>query len=188
MKTCHICCKTSDDFGIDKSQKDGLNRLCRLCLRQRNKNYYWSKYRERLLDVYYNKGGQELAKTKYKQNPLYYKLRTRTAQNKRISRKYNLREVFEPIDFLMVLERFEHQCFNCGANDVEHDLHVDHHMPRNLGWILSHNNAVVLCETCNGNKNQKHPRDFYTELRLAWLVEVFGVNSHIEHGFAHLKT
>ena len=178
MKKCKVCNNQSDDFGIGKSQKDGLNRLCRTCQRKRNHEYYLYKWSRRLHEVYHKQGGKELLRSKYKYNPFYFKLRRRAAHNKSISRKYNLREKFEPIDFLIILEHFEFKCFHCGADEVSHDLHVDHHMPRNLGHILTYNNAVILCETCNGHKNQKHPKDFYTKTELDILLEVYGVDSH----------
>jgi 5-methylcytosine-specific restriction endonuclease McrA len=178
MKSCKECQTTSDDFGIDKSQKDGLNRLCRTCLRQRNKNYYLSKYRGYLLDAYHNKGGKTVKRLQYMANSLHFKLANRVYNNKKRAELYSTIESFTERDFLLVIERFENQCFNCGINGTERDLHVDHHMPRHLGFTLTHDNAVLLCDACNGTKNRQLPQEFYAPFMLEVLASVYGVVSH----------
>ena len=75
------------------------------------------------------------------------------------------------MDFEQVFARFENRCFNCGTQD--RDLQVDHHVPQHLGVPLTHQNAVVLCDTCNGTKGMQLPEDFYTLEQLDRLRVLF---------------
>ena len=78
----------------------------------------------------------------------------------------------------MVLERFANHCFKCNEDGSSYDLQVDHHMPRHLGYMLTHDNAVVLCAKCNGIKQRSLPQDFYSKGELELLEIMYGVVSH----------
>lgn len=59
---------------------------------------------------------------------------------------------------------FNHRCFKCLSAD---GLEIDHHYPLSKGFGLSLSNAVILCESCNASKNDRHPAEFYSSAELA---------------------
>ena len=60
---------------------------------------------------------------------------------------------------LYVFQLFNHQCIRCESD--EH-LEIDHFKPLSRGFAISIQNAIVLCRTCNRQKYNKMPEDFFT--------------------------
>lgn len=54
-------------------------------------------------------------------------------------------------------------CTKCGTTE---NLVLDHHFPIKLGGTNNIENVGVLCSACNGRKNGKEPKEFYTEQEL----------------------
>jgi ribosomal protein S27E len=66
-----------------------------------------------------------------------------------------------------LLDRFDHQCFNCGKSLLEkaggdQGYHLDHTLPVSWLWPLNHG-PTVLCRTCNGRKSDHWPSEFYAD-------------------------
>ncbi|SIS39856.1 HNH endonuclease [Salimicrobium flavidum] len=65
----------------------------------------------------------------------------------------------------ILLSRFENQCFYCGKalNTSNAQTHVDHFIPWSL--VQSDNiwNLVLSCRTCNLNKSDKVPENYYLD-------------------------
>lgn len=75
----------------------------------------------------------------------------------------NLHETYTKLDIEYTMMLFNNMCANCNSSE---NLEIDHHIPLSSGHILSRNNAVVLCRSCNAQKHNKLPQEFYTEEKL----------------------
>lgn len=74
-----------------------------------------------------------------------------------------------------VWKRFGCACFNCGAKlPTPRDMHLDHTRPLALLWPLDET-ATALCGSCNSEKRDRAPSDFYTPAKLAALAKITGI-------------
>jgi len=74
-----------------------------------------------------------------------------------------------------VWERFGRACFNCGTSLASsRDMHLDHTRPLALLWPLD-GTATALCGSCNSEKRDRAPSDFYTSAKLAALAKITGL-------------
>ena len=77
---------------------------------------------------------------------------------------------FEAIQYLIVRLSFRDRCFVCGLTHEEsverngQALHVDHMIPHSQGGVLSLDNSVLLCRTCNLSKMTRSLEDFLRSL------------------------
>lgn len=63
-------------------------------------------------------------------------------------------------------ERFGRACFKCGQDlPTPRDMHLDHTRPLALLWPLDET-ATALCGSCNSEKRDRAPSDFYTRQKL----------------------
>lgn len=75
-----------------------------------------------------------------------------------------------------VWKRFSCACFNCGAKlATARDMHLDHTRPLALLWPLD-GTATALCGSCNSQKRDRAPSDFYTPAKLAALAKITGIS------------
>lgn len=78
-----------------------------------------------------------------------------------------------------VWRRFSKRCFRCGCDlPSSRDMNLDHTRPLALLWPLD-STATALCGSCNSEKRDRAPVDFYSEDELIKLVEITGI-SHDE--------
>jgi hypothetical protein len=74
-----------------------------------------------------------------------------------------------------VWKRFGCACFKCGAKlPTARDMHLDHTRPLALLWPLD-GTATALCGSCNSEKRDRAPSDFYTAAKLASLAKITGI-------------
>jgi hypothetical protein len=74
-----------------------------------------------------------------------------------------------------VWRRFGGACFNCGTKlPTPRDMHLDHTRPLALLWPLD-GTATALCGSCNSEKRDRSPANFYTPAKLALLAKITGV-------------
>ena len=74
-----------------------------------------------------------------------------------------------------VWKRFGCACFNCGAKlPTPRDMHLDHTRPLALLWPLD-GTATALCGSCNSEKRDRAPSDFYTPAKLAALAKITSI-------------
>lgn len=74
-----------------------------------------------------------------------------------------------------VWKRFGCACFNCGAKlPTPRAMHLDHTRPLALLWLLD-GTATALCGSCNSEKRDRAPSDFYTPAKLAALAKITGI-------------
>ena len=75
-----------------------------------------------------------------------------------------------------IWERFSKKCFNCGRQlRSPAEMGLDHTMPLAMLWPLD-TTATCLCHTCNSQKRDKFPVDFYPEDKMAKLAEFTGLS------------
>jgi 5-methylcytosine-specific restriction endonuclease McrA len=67
MKKCSSCkkIKSLGDFNKNKSKKDGLNTICRLCSKKRSKKYYEDNREKHLVEVRKHRKRQRFKLRKY---------------------------------------------------------------------------------------------------------------------------
>jgi len=94
-------------------------------------------------------------KKKWKQNNPENTLKN---VRKRRAKKAQLNENFTLAQEQIIREAFNDKCFNCKSTEK---LCVDHHRPLSKGNVLTLNNAVLLCKSCNSSKGAKNPEEFY---------------------------
>jgi hypothetical protein len=78
-----------------------------------------------------------------------------------------------------VWRRFSKRCFRCSCDlPTSRDMNLDHTRPLALLWPLD-STATALCGSCNSEKRDRAPVDFYSADELKKLVEITGI-SHDE--------
>jgi 5-methylcytosine-specific restriction endonuclease McrA len=83
----------------------------------------------------------------------------RAQERRRRALEIKLEENFTAEEEKMVMDTFEHKCFNCGSAER---LCVDHYYPLIDGNLLTTSNAIILCRSCNSSKGAKYPEEFFT--------------------------
>lgn len=74
-----------------------------------------------------------------------------------------------------VWNKFERKCFKCKcALPTMNKMHLDHTRPLALLWQLDET-ATCLCGSCNSQKRDRSPADFYTVDELAELSKITGI-------------
>jgi hypothetical protein len=68
-----------------------------------------------------------------------------------------------------LLDRFDHRCFNCKTALADHPgqddgFYMDHTLPVSWLWPLDFG-PTILCRTCNGEKGDRWPSEFYKDER-----------------------
>lgn len=77
-----------------------------------------------------------------------------------------------------VWKRFGCACFKCGTRLLtSRDMHLDHTRPLALLWPLD-GTATALCGSCNSEKRDRAPSNFYTPTKLAELAKITGMPLH----------
>lgn len=75
--------------------------------------------------------------------------------------------------------RFDGRCFKCKATfRSEKDMHLDHTRPLALFWPLDET-ATALCATCNAQKRDRPPADFYSPTELEDLAQKTGLSIEV---------
>jgi 5-methylcytosine-specific restriction endonuclease McrA len=74
-------------------------------------------------------------------------------------------EGLNPEETQFVYAQFNSCCYRCGDSL---ELALDHHYPIAVA-PLCRGNAVLLCKSCNSQKNNKFPEDFYSFSELRYL-------------------
>jgi 5-methylcytosine-specific restriction endonuclease McrA len=184
MRTCNDCKieKPQDQFGVDKSRKDGISVRCKPCNVKRaavwaSKN----KEKRKIITEKYRLANQEKCKEAVKRSQLKNPTRITkwVAENKEKISQYkkhwrqNNKEYFvadkhrrrgasgmftaEQIKKLFELQKGK--CVCC-RKDITDGFHRDHITPITKGGSNDISNIQLLCANCNKSKSAKHPIDF----------------------------
>lgn len=71
-----------------------------------------------------------------------------------------------------IWEKFNKECFNCGKKLISaRKMNLDHTRPLALLWPLDET-ATALCASCNSQKRDRFPSEFYSEEKLLELAEI----------------
>lgn len=74
-----------------------------------------------------------------------------------------------------VWHKFNCACFKCGTKlPRPRDMHLDHTRPLALLWPLD-GTATALCGSCNSEKRDRAPSEFYTPAKLEELSTITGI-------------
>jgi len=76
-----------------------------------------------------------------------------------------------------IWEKFGRKCFNCGkAIENSKQMHLDHTRPLALLWPLDES-ATCLCGSCNSQKRDRSPVEFYSEEQIIKLSEITNISA-----------
>ena len=74
-----------------------------------------------------------------------------------------------------IWEKFNRQCFKCGTHiPSSKQMNLDHTRPLALLWQLDET-ATCLCKSCNSQKRDRSPFDFYEKSKLKDLSKITGI-------------
>lgn len=116
-----------------------------------------TEYNKKYCNDYYQKNKYKLleyGKQWRKKNPD----KVRQYSRKRRALKQKLQENYTKTDEEYTRSLFNNQCAKCNSKE---NLYIDHHYPLSKGYPLTRQNAVLLCQSCNCSKQEKHPTEFY---------------------------
>lgn len=75
----------------------------------------------------------------------------------------------------IIWKRFEKRCFKCGRSVKLSEVELDHTRPLAYLWPID-THATCLCGTCNNNKGDRFPADFYNAEELRRLAVATGLS------------
>jgi hypothetical protein len=74
-----------------------------------------------------------------------------------------------------VWEKFDRKCFNCSTEIASpREMHLDHTRPLALLWPLDQT-GTCLCGSCNPQKRDRSPREYYDDDKLILLADKTGI-------------
>lgn len=84
--------------------------------------------------------------------------------------------------------KFNKRCFKCDTElNNPKDMHLDHTRPLSLLWPLDET-ATCLCETCNSQKSNKLPSEYYLPEEIKELSSIIGLSvSDLTHANVNLE-
>jgi 5-methylcytosine-specific restriction endonuclease McrA len=138
-KYCLLCysLKPVELFATHSSRESGYQGECRLC----KTLYNGIKNQSRLTDQH-----------------------REAAQRRRLYR--HLAGEAVRIDSRAVFEKFDGRCFSCErqlqyVDTGQRAFHLDHTLPASLLWPMTTSTATLLCSTCNNEKHDRWPSEYY---------------------------
>ena len=174
MKTCSKCklVQNESEFRFRKENAGSLRSWCKSCDKAYHDRYQRpasgvAKNLRQSLDYAKTLNGK-MAKKRYRISEKG-RIAFQQAARRRRERRRNLDSQFTNQDAKLIFERFCYQCFRCASTDR---LVIDHHYPLSRGYVLSLNNAVLLCRSCNSRKHNKMPESFYSPEELTRLTRM----------------
>ena len=178
MRRCSRCkeLKSVDEFGKDRSRKDGLTGRCKGCMKEYqqsdNGKAAQRKYRQsdsgKVAHKKYNqsvrgKAAQRGYDRKQSQTP-ERKAYVRNYHAKRNARKANLSHTLTAQDWSDKLDFFSNQCIYCWQEFPPEDLHQEHVVPVLKDGGYDKDNIVPSCQSCNSSKNATDLLDFLSRI------------------------
>ena len=73
-----------------------------------------------------------------------------------------------------IYDKFDHRCFKCGKEITIDEMDLDHTMPLAYLYRMDEG-ATCLCETCNSQKSDFFPVDFYSTEELVRLSSITNI-------------
>lgn len=75
-------------------------------------------------------------------------------------RKLVTETTLTPLEWLSIVEQFNHSCAYCGT---KHNLTMDHIVPISKGGKTTPNNVIPACSSCNSSKQAEDVVEWYTK-------------------------
>ena len=164
LKTCNKCGLelTIDNFQKHKSRKDGLQSICKECMKKTHKAYYEQNKEERIkyatdyrIENKVDMSEKEKIRYRIKNPKILSPNDGRTARQIRKARLHNLPSTLTTIEWQSIKSTFNNRCVYCGE---EKPLVQEHFIPLSKGGEYTSNNIIPSCSFCNGSKFNK---DFF---------------------------
>lgn len=135
-KVCRKCTiwQSLDCYHKDKTKSDGLHSYCKICQKDKSKQFY-------IEDLTRQK---ELRKINYEENSTPYKKRARERET-----KLSLEPGFSQKQWLELCAKYDNKCLCC--KQVK-KLTIDHIIPLSKGGKHEIENVQPLCIECNKRK------------------------------------
>ena len=87
-----------------------------------------------------------------------------------------------PVDRATIRAKFGDKCFACDVCIDKDNFELDHTLPARLLWPLKTETATLLCKTCNGQKHDKWPSEFYDVQHLQTLAVLTEITFNVLSG------
>jgi|LSQX01.2.fsa_nt_gb 5-methylcytosine-specific restriction endonuclease McrA len=157
LKYCPKCDQTK---AITEFYKNGntLRSLCKECEIKRSKLSKESTgyYRRPEVRAKRNEDSRLCRQAKYRFDEEYRVAELIRCHNRR---KLVTETTLTPLEWLSIVEQFNHSCAYCGT---KHNLTMDHVVPVARGGLTEYHNIVPACKSCNSSKKAKDVIDWYT--------------------------
>ncbi len=164
-KRCCACKQildaTPENFSKDKTKKDGLNGMCKVCSREHSKAHYADNSEE------------ILRKGKEKRRDIKRKNTKKRAWNNRHDKQALLLNDLTDAQWQDTLQEFGNCCAYCGSTQ---DLQKEHIVPVDSYGPTTKWNVIPACNSCNGSKANSDllkwymSRPFFSTERLTKIV------------------
>lgn len=182
MKICSACKteKTETEFGVCRSNPDGLNYVCKACLRKRSAKYrasnaeairrYQAKYRaehkdrialqSKMWSACHRDRINNQKKQRRKLNPEQFRAEHKAAKHRRRARIKEQGGSYTPSQLQTCLRYFDYCCAYSG-DPLEPEYHIDHVVALSQGGSNDINNIVPSNRNPNISKGVRAWRDWY---------------------------
>jgi DNA-directed RNA polymerase subunit N (RpoN/RPB10) len=164
-KRCSACERTLpatvENFGENRSRRDGLGAYCRSCAKALHKDWR-DRNREHVRDEHRRAVAADPERHRRYAREWARRLppdeRRAIHANER-ARRYGVGGTLTAVDIGAQRERQRGRCYWCGAK-IGEDYHIDHVVPFALGGTNYPTNVVITCPSCNCHKSAKHPMEW----------------------------
>lgn len=158
LKYCPKCGQTK---AITEFHKNGstLRSFCKECEIKRSKLNKESTgyYRRPEVRAKRNEDSRLCKQAKYRFDEEYRIAELIRCHNRR---KLVTETTLTPLEWLSIVEQFNHSCAYCGT---KHNLTMDHIVPISKGGKTTANNIIPACSSCNSSKQTKDVVEWYTK-------------------------
>lgn len=180
-KKCSTCKtqKTLDKFNKNKDTIDGLINICKECVREYNKIYYYSN-KEKVKETrkeYYKNNTEKVKKYELINKEKRKEQRKQWVENNREkirkyaiadshNRRQKIKETGLKIKTEDICSLFNQQgeiCFYCKKTFSKKELTIDHYIPISKGGLHTIENIRIACKYCNSSKHAKMPEEWMLE-------------------------
>ena len=190
MKTCTKCGESKPNnneyFNKNKAGKDGLNSICKQCIREYGKRYYhnnkdkmveyqrdWRERNPNYKKNYYEANKDKVRKkndkwaSENRDKKRFYIKKWRVKNREKVYQSARIRQLnkskgdYSLDEWEQTKAYFGNRCAYCGvSSDV---LSQDHFIPLSKGGSYTKDNIIPACIRCNSSKNNTDFKEWFTK-------------------------